>query len=114
MGMYDTIWVKHICPNCKSMSNIDLQTKSGQRTLHNYKLGDKFFFNIEKFEEEKKFYKHHAQKKFLIFLLGSCDKCRCQFQGCAWINPKSLVIEEIDLHSYTLPTDIKIKLKGVK
>lgn len=117
MGMFDTIWQKVKCPNCKKVSEIGLQTKSGQRVLANYKLGDKFSFNKESFTDEKHLVNYHSKPKYLIWLLGSCRKCGCQMSGCAWINKKSFIIEEINLSSYTVeiePKKIYIAKKSKK
>jgi len=100
MGMYDTIIQKAKCPNCNKLSGLDLQTKSGRKTLSNYRLGDVFHFDYNKLEQEKEMIKHHSRKKYLIWLIGSCSNCRCIIEGCAWINSKTFVIEEINLHSY--------------
>lgn len=102
MGMYDTVWQKMKCPNCKKISKIGLQTKAGRKVLANYKLGDKFSYTKKFLEYEKETVEYHAKPKYLIWLLGGCRKCRCQISGCAWINTKTYVIEEIVLHSYSV------------
>ena len=100
MGMFDYLAHRILCPNCKRTSEIELQTKSGQCILKRYKLGDKFDFSEERLEQEREGVKHHNKPKYLIWLLGSCRKCGCHIEGCARINPKTLIIEEIKLFSY--------------
>ena len=111
MGMFDYLTHRILCPNCKRTSEIELQTKSGQCTLMRYKLGDKFNFSEDKLKYEKDAVAHHSKPNYLIWLLGSCRKCECQIEGCAWINQKTLIIEEIELFSYKVKIEPEISYK---
>ena len=68
MGMFDDIKIDTDCPNCKEGITLNLQTKAGQKTLHTYRLGEKFHFNKETLQREKKSLEHHSKPKYLIWL----------------------------------------------
>jgi hypothetical protein len=88
-----------------------LQTKSGVCSLATYKLGDVFVWDKKVLKDEMESVKYHSKLKHLIWLIGSCRKCNCGVNGCAWLNQTTHVIEEIELHSYTVKLEPTLEIK---
>ena len=123
MGMYDIIFVEITCPKCGMFVEVDCQTKQGLKTLSSYKIGDKFTINKEyqKLEDSNNRICNKNNEpgepeynKYLIWLLGSCPNCRCQIEGCAYIDRSTSVIEEVNLCRYfvDIEPDIVVKKKN--
>ena len=102
--MFDSIIIKEWCPHCKNLVEMDMQTKKGKCTLHNYKIGDVFKFDKEK---ESDCFNFNKTKKF-IWLLGSCETCHCHIDGIAYIDIKTNVIKSIELTRYHIDINPKI------
>lgn len=44
MGLFNTLYVKCVCPACENETNMPVQFKFGNCRLHEYKLGDKLLW----------------------------------------------------------------------
>ena len=109
MRSYDCIQLPIKCPNCKKDSVIGLRTHAGKEEFKVYKLGDKFEFDDNFLEYCNRSMINSGNTRYLVGLDGECNLCRGDIDGWCWIHPKTHIIEEIELNSFTMKLDMSIK-----
>lgn len=90
MGLYDWIILKVKCPHCKHKGRTEFQTYALGRSFNEFALGD--YVGISRMD-----------------LIGTCDGCKCSFNGYGVTEEG--VLKKVIIYSYTFNIENNLEFK---